>query len=381
MDCISISMYFLEKVGILMIVNEEQLSSSKVFNILDNSTFLLENEMDPLNYSPILENSNLGMNILSYRNLEEVSNIYGIDCNSAINIIAEQNNVDPSSICISVDQGEAIVYPEILSEFSNSYILEKLPDDNPEVQLCNSVIEQAFENEDVDIISVLEDTNITSLNELFDNVSRTQYSIARKQILARKKRHMNDYQSGHKRFGHASWVNGDRQISRNATEPMIRNLIKMNNANRPKPQPTPSPKPTPQPIPTPQTPSTSGNSIKSNILNRLNGIGSNMKSYGRQGLNFLNKNKNSGIAMAGIGAAAYAGAKGAKQLANYKLKKLAINRISALGNKVVELERQKSMVAPARKSFIQRMIDKIKETIRKLKIKLFGSGNTPVMNQ
>lgn len=363
-----------------MIVNEEQLSSSKVFNILDNSTFLLENEMDPLNYSPILENSNLGMNILSYRNLEEVSNTYGIDCDSAINIIAEQNNVDPSSICISVDQGEAIVYPEILSKFSNSYILEKLPDDNPEVQLCNSVIEQAFENEDVDIISVLEDTNITSLNELFDNVSRTQYSIARKQILARKKRHMNDYQPGHKRAGHAAWVNGDRQISRNATEPMIRNLIKMNNANRPKPQPTPSPKPTPQPAPQP-TPSTSGNSIKSNILNRLNGIGSNMKSYGKQGLNFLNKNKNSGIAMAGIGAAAYAGAKGAKQLANYKLKKLAINRISALGNKVVELERQKSMVAPARKSFIQRMIDKIKETIRKLKIKLFGSGNTPVMNQ
>lgn len=365
-----------------MIINEEQLSSSKIFNILDNSTFLLENEMNAISYSPVIENSNIGAHILRYKDLEEVANNYNINYNSAINLIAEQNNIDPESICISVDQGEAIVYPEILMEFSNNYILEKLPEDNPEVELCDSVIEQAFENEDVDIIGVLEDTSITSLNELFDNVSRNQYAIARKQILARKKRHMDLYKPGHKRAGHASWVNGDRQISRNATEPMIRNLARMNNANKPKPQPTPTPKPNVPnttavvPVNNPQQNTNNG----SNFINKMNGIGNSIKNYGRQGMNFINKNKNSGLAMAGIGAAAYVGAKGTKAVASYKIKKLAINRISALGNKVVELERQKAMVPPARKSFIQRMIDKIKETIRNLKMKLFG-GNSNAVRQ
>ena len=106
-----------------MLFTEEELYSINPLDILDECMYLGYDEslIDPRTV-PVTENTRLGYNIVRFDDVDTISESYGIDYIDAMYSIAENNNIDPNDLAVSVPEEDIIAYPELVNELANIVI-------------------------------------------------------------------------------------------------------------------------------------------------------------------------------------------------------------------------------------------------------------------
>lgn len=95
-------------------------------DILDNSVYLTESEsvLNPIAV-PVIENVRLGCCTVYYKDIEKVSEDYGISEEDALYSIAEEADVDVNDIAVAIDESKIILNPSIAYEFPNHTIIRE----------------------------------------------------------------------------------------------------------------------------------------------------------------------------------------------------------------------------------------------------------------
>lgn len=95
-------------------------------DILDNSVYLTESEsvLNPIAV-PVMENVRLGCCTVYYKDIEKVSEDYGISEEDALYSIAEEADVDVNDIAVAIDESKIILNPSIAYEFPNHTIIRE----------------------------------------------------------------------------------------------------------------------------------------------------------------------------------------------------------------------------------------------------------------
>ena len=117
-------------------------------NILDEQVYLDEQEsfLDP-HTIPVIENSRLGSNIVQFDDVERLSENNDIDYISAMQYIAETNDIEPNQLAVAVDDWKIIADPDIVNELAN-VVINPISDNCFEAKLCESILKVYYDTED-----------------------------------------------------------------------------------------------------------------------------------------------------------------------------------------------------------------------------------------
>ena len=103
-----------------MLLSESELNMYNADSILDEAVILDEAEsITKLPVIPVVENSRLGCGVVSFTDLESITEDYGCDYEDAFCAIAEQNELDPNSLAVSVEDWKLIESPELAGMVPN----------------------------------------------------------------------------------------------------------------------------------------------------------------------------------------------------------------------------------------------------------------------
>ena len=163
----------------ILSLTEEQ----KIDSLLENIVPISNSLFSAIQNIPIVYNESENYGLVKYNDLDNLHTQYYSDINNSINLIAESNGIDPNSIFICVNESDLIEFPEIVNELSDvNYVVDPIPMDNPTVQLCDYLVEEALETGDESCLDVLEE-DYTVLNEIFDKLSSEEKKNLRKKLL------------------------------------------------------------------------------------------------------------------------------------------------------------------------------------------------------
>lgn len=103
-----------------MLLTESELNIYNADSILDEALLLNESEsITKLPAIPVVENSRLDCGVVNFSNLESITEDYGCDYEDAFCTIAEQNELDPNSLVVSVEDWKLIETPELVDLVPN----------------------------------------------------------------------------------------------------------------------------------------------------------------------------------------------------------------------------------------------------------------------
>ena len=87
-----------------MLLSESELNMYNADSILDEAVLLDESEsITKLPAIPVVENSRLGCGVVSFTDLDSIVEDYGCDYEDAFCAIAEQNEIGPDTLAVSVE--------------------------------------------------------------------------------------------------------------------------------------------------------------------------------------------------------------------------------------------------------------------------------------
>ena len=152
-----------------MLVRQNQLQDS-VDSLLENAIY------DDIDFShssciPVVENARLGINIVSHANIQDLQMQHGITLEEAYQYIAEANNISIGSIAVAIDECDLILDPSLAALYGDNYVVNPLPYDNPVMQVCEALVEQAIIEGDDEYLDIFEEADEQVLNELMKVVS------------------------------------------------------------------------------------------------------------------------------------------------------------------------------------------------------------------
>lgn len=350
------------------------ISINKEEQILDNS-FILDENLDCISSTPIIENDRLQCYIASIDDINNIKESYNISTQDAVSLLCDNNGID--DLAVSVSEGYAMIYPEIFYE-------------------CNAVIapvsEDAFETIYLDEclnywLETGDETPLdeyTSLTEVLDyvrrfNVGDTDGNDVLKQHYQKRKQAIADIRAYERVSGNKLSPGEFRSAVRGAVDPetlvktnkRLRNAavksgeyltFKDGNLYNSK---------TKERVPGAYERNKSTDKGKPSGPSFLSNVGSRIKGYAGSGKNWVKNNKvKTGV---GVGAAAGLGA----LAATGGVKKLT-NKLSALKDRLRGAEQQYEMAPPEKKGFFKRIIDKIKSMISTIMNKIKSLGNKKV---
>ena len=103
-----------------MLLSESELNMYNADYILSESEYLNESEsITKLPAIPVVENSRLGCGVVSFTDLDSIVEDYGCDYEDAFCAIAEENDIDPNSLAVSVEDYRIIESPELAGMVPN----------------------------------------------------------------------------------------------------------------------------------------------------------------------------------------------------------------------------------------------------------------------
>ena len=95
-----------------MLLSESDVMKSDFEAILDEAVELNEDEaVTKIKAIPVVENSRLGAAVVSIDNLSSIVEDYGCDYEDAFCAIAEENQIDPDALAVSVEDWKLIETP------------------------------------------------------------------------------------------------------------------------------------------------------------------------------------------------------------------------------------------------------------------------------
>ena len=133
-----------------MLLSESELNMYNVDSILDEAVLLDESEsITKLPAVPVVENSRLGCGVVSFKDLESITEDYGCDYEDAFCAIAEQNELDPEDLAVSVEDWKLIETPE-LGYMVPNIVVKPISEDSDEYALVEGCFEAFLESGDDD---------------------------------------------------------------------------------------------------------------------------------------------------------------------------------------------------------------------------------------
>ena len=125
-----------------MLISESELNMYNADSVLDEAVLLNESEsVTKLPAIPVVENSRLGCGVVSFSNLNSIVEDYGCDYEDAFCAIAEQNELDPNSLAVSVEDYRIIESPE-LADMVPNIVIKPISEDNIVYQLVDNCINE-----------------------------------------------------------------------------------------------------------------------------------------------------------------------------------------------------------------------------------------------
>ena len=133
-----------------MLLSESDVMNYSFEQILDEAIYLTENEaVSKVAAIPVVENSRLGAAVVSINDLDNIVEDYGCDYEDAFCAIAEQNELDPNALAVSVEDWKLIETPELAGMVPN-IVVKPISEDSDEYALVEGCFEAFLESGDDD---------------------------------------------------------------------------------------------------------------------------------------------------------------------------------------------------------------------------------------
>ena len=94
---------------------------------------------------PVIENIDLGQYVVSFTDIDSLAEDYGCDYEDAVYAIAEENNLDPNSLAVSVEDWKLIETPELAGMVPN-IVVKPISEDNVVYQFCDYAVDALAED-------------------------------------------------------------------------------------------------------------------------------------------------------------------------------------------------------------------------------------------
>ena len=131
-----------------MLISESDVMKSDFEAILDEAVELNEDEaVTKIKAIPVVENSRLGAAVVSIDNLSSIVEDYGCDYEDAFCAIAEENQIDPDALAVSVEDWKLIETPELVDLVPN-IVVKPISEDSDEYGLVEGCFEAFLESGD-----------------------------------------------------------------------------------------------------------------------------------------------------------------------------------------------------------------------------------------
>ena len=129
-----------------MLLSESELNMYNADSVLNEAVLLDESEsIVKLPAVPVVENSRLGCGVVSFSNLNSIVEDYGCDYGDAFCAIAEQNELDPENLAISVEDWKLIESPELVDLVPN-IVVKPISENNIVYQFCDYAVSALAED-------------------------------------------------------------------------------------------------------------------------------------------------------------------------------------------------------------------------------------------
>ena len=131
---------------------------------------------------PVIENIDLGQYVVSFTDIDSLAEDYGCDYEDAVYAIAEENNLDPNSLAVSVEDWKLIETPELVDLVPN-IVVKPISEDNAIYQFCDyavSALNEGYLTEEEFNDIMLDEFSIKGIGHSISNwakgVGKTQAS-------------------------------------------------------------------------------------------------------------------------------------------------------------------------------------------------------------
>ena len=118
-----------------MLISESDVMNFNFEAILDEAVYLDESEaITKIPAIPVVENSRIGAAVVSFTDLDSIVEDYGCDYEDAFCAIAEENELDPNSLAVSVEDWKLIETPE-LADMVPNIVVKPISEESDEYAL------------------------------------------------------------------------------------------------------------------------------------------------------------------------------------------------------------------------------------------------------
>ena len=129
-----------------MLIQESELNIYNSDAIIDEAVILDESEsITKLQAIPVVENSRLDCGVVSFTDIESIVEDYGCDYEDAFCAIAEQNEIDPNTLAVSVEDWKLIESPELAGMIPN-IVVKPISENNIVYQFCDYAVSALAED-------------------------------------------------------------------------------------------------------------------------------------------------------------------------------------------------------------------------------------------
>ena len=123
-------------------------------DILNESVYLTEEEsILNVNTVPVVTNERIGAHVVAFNDVERLAEDHGVDYITAMQAIAEANEIDFDSLATSVPEWKVIADPEVVNELSN-VIVAPISSSNPMYQFVEACINAAIEEDNMGYVDL-----------------------------------------------------------------------------------------------------------------------------------------------------------------------------------------------------------------------------------
>ena len=167
-----------------MLLTESELNVNNTSDsILDESILLDESEsITKLSAIPVLENNRLDCGVVNFSNLESITEDYDCDYEDAFCTIAEQNELDPNYLAVSVEDWKLIETPELVDLVPN-IVIKPISENNIVYQAVDYCINEYYETNDEEYLDCLDEISDDFVKKSFDNyINSKKYKEALRKL-------------------------------------------------------------------------------------------------------------------------------------------------------------------------------------------------------
>ena len=123
-------------------------------DILNESVYLTEEEsILNVNTVPVVTNERIGAHVVAFNDVERLAEDHGVDYITAMQAIAEANEIDFDSLATSVPEWKVIADPEVVNELNN-VIIAPISSSNPVYQFVEACINAAIEEDNMGYVDI-----------------------------------------------------------------------------------------------------------------------------------------------------------------------------------------------------------------------------------